>query len=446
MFRALSQSLRLKFTLALLATSAAAVASVGGMALWMMDREFDRLALEEAFDRYQGDVARYITTYGSWEVAQQAESFPDFHRRTRNLQPLPTHVPKFRQPPPSRERRPSPERRPHSGKPLHREAGKAPFHFLLLDPEGTVLMGPTEYPVGAVAARSLQRRGIEINVDGDVVALAVPIDRPNLNDLDRAYLDAVRDSLVYGGLAAAGVTVMSGIWVGRRLTRPLTELTAAMQAMSPKKLRQQVPVRTQDELGTLTKSFNCMSVDLANAYEELEESHRTISEQAERLRELSVRDELTQLYNRRYFNIQSEALYTSARRYNRPICFAITDIDHFKRINDTFSHAVGDRVLQRVARILRENSRECDIPTRYGGEEFVMVFPETTLAGATQYCERLRQAIASAPWHDIHPELTVTTSIGLSADVELGGYESMLAAADAKLYEAKHGGRNRVCI
>ncbi|MEO1131738.1 MAG: HAMP domain-containing protein, partial [Cyanobacteria bacterium J06639_1] len=290
MLRTPSRSLRLKFTLALLATSAAAVASVGGMALWMMDREFNRLVLEEAFERFQGDVARYIETHGSWDTAQQIESFREFNRRTRALQSPPKNVPSFRQPPAS-------GRRPPPGNPARVEVAKPPFHFLLLDPQGTVLMGPKGHQVGAKAERSLQRKGMEIHVEGEMVAMAVPIDRPNLNDLDRAYLVAVRDSLIYGGLLAAGVTVTWGIWVGRRLTHPLTELTAAIQAMTQGELRQRVAVRAQDELGTLTESFNRMSFDLADAYEELEVSNCTIREQADRLRELTVRDELTQLYN-----------------------------------------------------------------------------------------------------------------------------------------------------
>ncbi|MEO0803330.1 MAG: diguanylate cyclase, partial [Cyanobacteria bacterium J06642_2] len=396
------------------------------------------VSVNESFERFQADVTRYIETHGSWEVAREVESFSQFHERTRWRNPPPRHVPAFRAPRDLAV--------PPSPGPLQDAIAKPPFQFLLLDPVGNVLMGPKPYRVGTQVTRSVRRRGMPIAIDGEVAALAVPISRPNLNGFDRAYLASVRDSLLYGGLVAALIAAIWGIWVGRRLTQPLAEMTRAIQAMSEGNLRQQVVVRTRDELGILAESFNRMSVELANTYEELKTSHQTISEQAAQLHELSVRDELTQLYNRRYFNIQAAALYASAQRYERPLCFAIADIDHFKRINDTFSHAVGDRVLQQVAQILKANARDSDITARYGGEEFVTVFPETTLEGATAYCERLRATIAHYPWYDIHPDLYVTTSIGLNAEVELGGYEQMLAAADCKLYEAKHSGRNRVCV
>jgi diguanylate cyclase (GGDEF)-like protein len=123
----------------------------------------------------------------------------------------------------------------------------------------------------------------------------------------------------------------------------------------------------------------------------------------------------------------------------------IGDIDHFKQINDRFSHATGDEVLRKVAGIFQSNTRKNDLVARYGGEEFVIAFPETPLEQAVNLCERLREFISNHTWHEINPDLRVTMSMGLNSDLNLDNFEQMLAVADDKLYEAKNAGRNRVC-
>ena len=164
-----------------------------------------------------------------------------------------------------------------------------------------------------------------------------------------------------------------------------------------------------------------------------------------KITELSIRDELTGLFNRRHFNGQMSQLFEQAQRYRSPLSVAIGDVDFFKRINDQFSHAVGDRVLKGVAQILQKNLRSSDLCARYGGEEFVIALPGIGSADAVAACNKVRQAIEQAPWPKIHPELSVTLSIGVSDHLALGDYEAMIAEADRYLYAAKHGGRNRVC-
>lgn len=195
-------------------------------------------------------------------------------------------------------------------------------------------------------------------------------------------------------------------------------------------LEQQVPVRSNDEIGELASAFNSMSGRLAEAHREL--------------RELSIRDPLTQLYNRRYFNEQCEKLYQQACRYDHPLTVMVGDLDHFKHINDSLSHAVGDDVLRHIGELLLAHSRTSDIVSRHGGEEFVIAFAETSLEQATKHCEALRKAIESHPWHLIHPELHVTMSMGLSDLRAAGSVEKMVNEADCRLYAAKAGGRNRI--
>jgi diguanylate cyclase (GGDEF)-like protein len=193
------------------------------------------------------------------------------------------------------------------------------------------------------------------------------------------------------------------------------------------------------------------NVELANALQALEESDR---EKTELLRALELksrelehqvkRDPLTGLYNRRHLETVLNQEFDKAKQRSRPLPVALIDIDHFKTINDTCSHQVGDAVLVKVAEILNAGLRAFDLAARYGGEEFVIVLPRTTAAQAFTVCERLRVAIQDFDWTSIHPALNVTISCGISSDVAVINHERLLQLADDKLYEAKREGRNRV--
>jgi diguanylate cyclase (GGDEF)-like protein len=119
------------------------------------------------------------------------------------------------------------------------------------------------------------------------------------------------------------------------------------------------------------------------------------------------------------------------------------DIDHFKAINDRYSHQTGDAVLQTVARLLRHQARDVDVIARYGGEEFALILPETPLDEAVAAADRLRRAIAAYPWAADYPDLAVTVSIGVVAGEPGDCPAAALRRADAYLYEAKRRGRNR---
>ncbi len=170
------------------------------------------------------------------------------------------------------------------------------------------------------------------------------------------------------------------------------------------------------------------------------------------LAERAELDGLTGLANRAAFNRRWGQEVSEAQRYGRKLSLAVLDIDHFKRINDTFGHPAGDEVIQGFAQIISANIRECDIACRYGGEEMVIIMPETGPTDAQVVGERIRQAMQSAVWPK-HPEHPVTVSIGL-AGAEAGNTapaselsaEQWLDLADKSLYAAKHGGRNRVIV
>lgn len=166
---------------------------------------------------------------------------------------------------------------------------------------------------------------------------------------------------------------------------------------------------------------------------------------SDELRALAVRDPLTQLLNRRGL---MDGLNAHFRARNAgPAHLLIVDIDHFKSINDTHGHKVGDMVLSRVASILQSTTREGDLTCRLGGEEFVLIAPNTDAAGAVQLAERARAAVAASPFPSVslHGEIRCTITVGVSA--EFGSVQTLDAAmqqADAALYRGKAAGRNRV--
>jgi two-component system cell cycle response regulator len=163
--------------------------------------------------------------------------------------------------------------------------------------------------------------------------------------------------------------------------------------------------------------------------------------------ELAVTDPLTGLHNRRFMTAQLGALVKRATQGGDPVAALMVDIDHFKRINDTFGHDIGDEVLREFAVRLATNVRAIDLACRFGGEEFVVVMPDTKLEDAHRIAERLRRHIAGSPFHlaGLDEPLTVTISVGVAATQgESDAPDALLKRADEAVYEAKAGGRNQV--
>ncbi|MEA2988890.1 MAG: hypothetical protein QOG83_1601, partial [Alphaproteobacteria bacterium] len=164
------------------------------------------------------------------------------------------------------------------------------------------------------------------------------------------------------------------------------------------------------------------------------------------LAELASIDGLTGLYNRRHFLALAESEWNRFKRYDRPLALLMFDIDHFKSVNDTHGHDVGDRVIKAVADLMQNNKRSSDIAARVGGEEFALLLPEASLENACIAAERLRQKVAEHALEADGGAVTVTISIGLSiARDGVAGIAALMKQADVALYDAKHSGRNRVC-
>lgn len=166
---------------------------------------------------------------------------------------------------------------------------------------------------------------------------------------------------------------------------------------------------------------------------------------ARRLRLLAMTDPLTGLANRRHTDYRGSEAFKMARLSDQPFCVLAIDIDHFKTVNDTHGHAVGDTVLQRVGRECQRTLRKLDLMGRIGGEEFTGLLPETAEPAACQVAERLRVGVASLDLDDVVPGLRITISIGVAQMRDNDpDFAAVLARADAAMYRAKQGGRNRV--
>ena len=206
----------------------------------------------------------------------------------------------------------------------------------------------------------------------------------------------------------------------------------------------------RDELGVLMQSFTRMletiehqAAEIANFAGRLDSAYKELESANTRLKETSFKDEVTGLYNRRFFSIRLEEEMQRHRRFNHPVSVVLVDLDGFKAVNDDLGHAVGDESLRDVAQILMKHSRGINVVARYGGDEFAVLLVETSKAGARLYADRIRQVVSTFPFS--HGK-RITASFGIASlpDDEVTTSEELVKAADEALYTAKRGGRNQV--
>lgn len=180
-------------------------------------------------------------------------------------------------------------------------------------------------------------------------------------------------------------------------------------------------------------------------FRNLKQNEMALQQVLKQVRQLAITDSLTGLYNQRHFAKVAEGEIKRACRYGRSLSAIMLDIDRFKRVNDTYGHTVGDKILQGVAKSCRQELRKVDVVGRYGGDEFIILLPENDLTAARQVAERLRKGIAHRKLTTAKGPATVTVSLGVAAvDCKESTWEQLLSRADQALYAAKKGGRNRV--
>lgn len=170
-----------------------------------------------------------------------------------------------------------------------------------------------------------------------------------------------------------------------------------------------------------------------------------LKEIKKKLEILSITDELTGCYNRRFFMLRLKEEFSKAKRHGTPLSLVLFDLDHFKRINDTYGHSAGDEVLKRVADLMRRSIRIEDVLARYGGEEFVILSSLTNKEGAYSLAERIRKLIEENPVEYEGREIRFTISGGVSSiNEDIIGPEALIKVADTRLYKAKEMGRNLI--
>jgi diguanylate cyclase (GGDEF)-like protein len=264
-------------------------------------------------------------------------------------------------------------------------------------------------------------------------------------DMESHYIlrekDGLRITAVVAFSVALALAVLLSVVFGSRISRPVWQLTAATRNIADGNLDYTISIDSNDEIGELAKSFNQMVSSL--------------KESQGRLLKRANTDGLTGLYNHRYFQERIHQELKRAVRYGRPLSLIMIDVDGFKTINDTLGHPAGDTILQKIAQTISDNVREIDIPTRYGGDEFAIILPETDLKEAMQTAERIRNMYAEVSGaeqrqaeseHNGAQTPHVTLSIGVAVYPKHAKQrDSLLAAADIAMYHAKHVSQNAVC-
>jgi len=231
-------------------------------------------------------------------------------------------------------------------------------------------------------------------------------------------------TILIGGILAS---ITCAVLLASYLTNPLHNLTKIASEITTGSFpSQRLQISGNDEISALTDSFNEMAIQL---------------------KKMVYHDPLTGAYNRQMFQQRIAREFAHSRRHNLPLALLMIDVDHFKKINDTFGHLVGDHVLKEISDLLRTTVRTDDYVARFGGEEFVVIAPSTTPQTAVVLAERVRATIAGHPFAiDEIQSRQLTVSIGISnLNSDIHTVDDLIRFADNALYAAKDSGRNRVC-
>jgi len=178
--------------------------------------------------------------------------------------------------------------------------------------------------------------------------------------------------------------------------------------------------------------------------DELKVKNRELEDVLSKLEVLAITDALTELFNRRYFETIIEKEFSRTARYKSPSSCLMIDVDFFKRVNDTYGHRTGDRVLKELAAMIRNCMRKVDTVARWGGEEFIVLLPGTNKENALQAASRILKSISAHKFSDISEEITVSIGIASVPDPSIDTAEQLIDKADFSLYDAKSKGRNRI--
>jgi len=252
-------------------------------------------------------------------------------------------------------------------------------------------------------------------------------------------LGRMRRLSIVVGFISLSLAVLLAFLISRYITRSIAKLTHGVRQIANRNFTFKVDIHSKNEIGELADTFNLM-VDQLNVH------RKRIEKQQKKLELLARTDALTGLSNHRHFMDQLTCEVERAVRYASPLSVMILDLDDFKRVNDTYGHPVGDRVLLKIAKVIEKHMRSTDITARYGGDEFCVALPNTTAQGARVLARKLREEIADKVFSvDGEVAFHITCSIGLAKfHKDMKNSLVILKLADQALYKAKSAGRNRV--
>lgn len=243
-----------------------------------------------------------------------------------------------------------------------------------------------------------------------------------------------------------GIGILAYLF-GHSLVLPVRRLSSEAARVAGGNLDVDIPVTGLSEVSYLTQVFNHMVSSLRHNREKLSAANQALRETNKELHQLSITDGLTGLLNRKHIMELLDREISRSQRYGHPLTILLLDVDHFKQVNDTYGHLTGDEVMRRLSDVLRAIVREVDFIGRYGGEEFLILLPESDTPGGAETAERIRQKVQELEIIADQKKVAVTVSIGISSYPRLGAdAHAVICSADNALYRAKSEGRNRVVV
>jgi diguanylate cyclase (GGDEF)-like protein len=260
-----------------------------------------------------------------------------------------------------------------------------------------------------------------------------------------------RNKILVADLFICALFILFALKIIRSILRPVRALADGAKKVKEGMVGVNIQSSSSDEVGLMISTFNEMARNISLAKVELQSKNKilntqneTLQEMNEKLERLSVTDGLTGLFNHRHFwNLLNSEL-TRANLYKGDIALIVLDVDDFKKINDHFGHSVGDLLLQSIANTIKETIRETDIASRYGGEEFAILLPDTDREGVGKAAEKIRSAIASMPFTVPDTGIATRVTVSLGVSVFDGNRRDFFNAADRALYISKSKGKNQV--
>ncbi len=284
----------------------------------------------------------------------------------------------------------------------------------------------------SLAEIKVQRQELEAIIQSSTEAIVITDARGRIKETNKAF------QRIFGCEASQAT--------GKYLSSFLPQWTTLLRKDQPHTAHESSGKRQDHESFPVSVAYTRLVIDALTVYVGFVTDLSDVKRVQDKLQHEATHDFLTGLNNRRYFDDQLQIEVERSRRSGQPLSLLMLDIDRFKRINDDYGHMVGDRALEALATELRRQARAGDVVSRFGGEEFVLLMPNTSQPNAAIIAERLRAATEQLRVHHENLMLRFTVSIGVSGEfnVSNGTADELLATADKALYAAKEGGRNRV--